>query len=390
MSSLYNKTAIDKLIKLIESQNGIKDKSQLESYIQQEMGLVLDRSVYYCNDFAIRFNQGQSARISNTVTSLSRLQKYDSIPFFACVVTPTCNHIQIANTTFLKKISHSSQKLRIDNIKGSFNGSDIMAEFDSIPNIPANFELLFAYHQGYTFEDNLERLVESTNKIKARTNKFDVTEELQAKINDSITRAKEFIASDEYEDLNRDLNSRVQAVQSEIAIAAFIDNVNIRGRIIEYLVTSDTSSLKEQIMSSLQEHKPLPVFQTEDKLGDYEKEYTKYLTQTDIKTKIMFLGSNPKAFNVDKLLEFLSQDKSVYMIYLIGINEDKSLVTGLYSFLDTKLLNATKFVHHWSGRSSRGTAQYIGSALSEILKRNCSCTIDIQQAKQFMLELIKR
>jgi len=35
-----------------------------------------------------------------------------------------------SNTTFLKKISHSSHELRTDNIKGSFNGSDIMVVYE--------------------------------------------------------------------------------------------------------------------------------------------------------------------------------------------------------------------------------------------------------------------
>ena len=66
--------------------------------------------------------------MSNTVLSLSALQKYDDKPFIVCIVTPDTNYMMLANSTFLKKISHSSQELRVDNIRGSFNGSDIMIE----------------------------------------------------------------------------------------------------------------------------------------------------------------------------------------------------------------------------------------------------------------------
>jgi len=41
----------------------------------------------------------------------------------------------MANTTFLKKISHSSHQLRVDNVRGSFLGHDIMREYEGIENI---------------------------------------------------------------------------------------------------------------------------------------------------------------------------------------------------------------------------------------------------------------
>ena len=71
-------------------------------------------------------------------------------------------------TQLLRKISHSSQELRVDNIKGSFNGSDIMRDFMGVSNEPDNFEFLFTSHRNYTFEENLERLVEATNNIHPR------------------------------------------------------------------------------------------------------------------------------------------------------------------------------------------------------------------------------
>ena len=40
--------------------------------------------------------------------------------FIVCIVTPETNHLLLSNSTFLKKISHSSQELRVDNIRGIF------------------------------------------------------------------------------------------------------------------------------------------------------------------------------------------------------------------------------------------------------------------------------
>ena len=71
-----------------------------------------------------------------------------------------------------EKISHSSQALRQDNIRGSFNGSDIMRNFEGVENIPENFESLFHSHENYTFEENLVRLVEATNQIAPTGSRF--------------------------------------------------------------------------------------------------------------------------------------------------------------------------------------------------------------------------
>ena len=387
---MYNKNAINRLIAYIERLNGIGDKEKLSSMVKKEFNLTQDRKVFYSPDFSIRFSKSKSKRMSNTVLSLSALQKYDAEPFIVCIVTPETNHLLLSNSTFLKKISHSSQELRVDNIRGSFNGSDIMLDFDLIENKPENFQRLYAYHTGLSFQDNLERLVESTNKIVGRNLRFDITPTTEKSILLSVDRAEHFLASSEYIDLKNDLDSRVKRVQGEIAIAAFIDNVNMRGRVIEYLITDDGSSMKDQIIDALHSDSPLPSFKIEDKLGDYSKTYPFYLTETDIKTKVLFLDGNPKAYNIDKLLEFLSTQKSVYMIYLLGIDENKQIVASLVSAFDERLISATSLQQHWAGRNSRGVAQFKGKALVSILSQNEGSYIDYDEAIGFLKQLINR
>lgn len=387
---MYHKKSVENLVQYIESFHGIGDKEKLSKMVQEEFSLVKDRKVFVGDGFAIRFSKAKSKRMSNTVLSLSTLQKYDSEPFIVCIVTETKNHLLLANTTFLKKISHSSHELRMDNIKGSFNGGDIMIDFQNIENEPHSFERLFAYHSGFSFQDNLERLVESTNGIVGRVQKFDVDSSVQQCILDSVSRAQMFVSSDEYTDLKSDLDERVRKVQGEIAIAAFIDNVNIRGRIIEYLITDNGSNLKTQIIRALHDNEPLPRFKTEDKLGDYSKNYPLYYTETDIKTKVLFLNGNPKAYNVDKLLEFLATEKSIYMIYILGIDENGEIIARLCSAYDKRLILATNIIHHWAGRNSRGVAQFLGSALAEILNDAPKNQIDETEAKEFLISLIDR
>ena len=68
-------------------------------------------------------------------------------------------------------------------------------------------------------------------------------------------------------------------------------------------------------------------------MGDYSKSYPDYYTETDIKTKVLFLSGNPKAYNIDKLLEFLATEKSVYMIYLLGVDDNDNIVQNYVPLL---------------------------------------------------------
>lgn len=389
---MYSKPVIDELIERIQSLSGVADKTKISDSIVREFSLTKDRSVYYCSDFAIRFCKANKINFSNTVLSLSALQKYDDRPFIVCLVTPNKNYLLLSNTTFLKKISHSSHELRVDNIKGSFNGSDIMREFSDIQNIPEKFPILFDIHQNFTFEENLIRLVESTNNIAPKGEKFIPTISQIGTIRNSIERAKLFLDSREYQDLRDDLNDRVSKVASEIAIAAFIPNVNIRGRLIEYLITSSPNdNLKIAIINGLRDAKYaiLSKLHTKDDLGDYEKIYENFNTKTDIKTKILFLSSNPKAYNIDKLLKFLSEKKSVYLIFIVGVSERKSVHTELFSIFNQQILTHTSILNHWAGRNSRGVTQFNGDALRDILD-HFDKSIDIEDAQHYLDTLLSR
>jgi len=68
-----NTQLIVELIESIGREDGINDKAELTSIIQKEFGLTRDRSVYYCDAFAIRFSKAAKTGFSNTVLSLSNL-----------------------------------------------------------------------------------------------------------------------------------------------------------------------------------------------------------------------------------------------------------------------------------------------------------------------------
>ena len=72
-------------------------------------------------------------------------------------------------------------------------------------------------------------------------------------------------------------------------------------------------------------------------MGDYERVFNNGHTYTDIKTKIVYLDSAPKAYNVDKFSQKMADDDSVILFFLVGIGDDgifntAVLLEGLSSF----------------------------------------------------------
>jgi len=360
--------SLQSLVKLIHENDGINDKRRLADIVSEKFSLTNDRSVFYCAEFAIRFSSAKSSSFSNTVLSLSNLKKVDDRPFVVCLVTPTANYCFLANTTLLKKISHSSQELRENNIKGSFNGSDIVRDFEGIANNAENLERLFEIHAGIGFENNLPRLVEATNNISPTGVKYVVTDKAKSVIFSAPQRAIHFVNSNEVRELKQELDGKVDKFKTEILLAGLIENINVRGRIIEYLIAGEDENLRQALVSALKAgDKGIPQFKTENALGDYQKIFKDYHTETDVKTKIMILNSNPKAYNLDKILEFLALERSVFMFYFVGIEPAKIVNTVLISMFQEKLLETTILLKHWAGRNSRGVTQFEGKTINSLI-----------------------
>ncbi|MFN2454708.1 MAG: hypothetical protein ABR577_10865 [Pyrinomonadaceae bacterium] len=380
---------LENLSEFIQSHKTVNDKNRLATLVKEQFPLVKDRSVFYNSHFAIRFSKANSANFGNTVLGLSALQKYDDRPFIVCLVLKDENILLLVNSTFLKKISHSSQSLRVDNIRGSFNGSDILREFNGVRNSPENFDELFEIHKQIPFEVNLVRLVEATNGIAPTGKKFDVLEESKISILNAPLRAKNFSESAEFKQLKDELDGLVSKFQNEILIASLIENVKIRGNIIEYLIAGKDETLKQNLISSLQNRTDVPPFKTDNELGDYVKNFDDiYYTATDIKTKIMVLNSNPKAYNLDKMLSFLSSKNSVFMFYFVGIDFDKVLDPVLVSMFHDKVLANTILIKHWAGRNSRGVSQLNGKRIKELFTDRTPTNISLDKSIEFLNSVI--
>lgn len=380
---------IKQLIEFINNNSKVNDKKKLAQHTQKEFTLTKDRSIYYNAQFAIRFSTSKSTNFSNTVLGLSALQKYDDRPVFVCLVLKDKNLLFLVNSTFLKKVSHSSQKLRVDNIKGSFNGSDIEKVFNGISNAPENFDELFEIHKQIPFEDNLVRLVEATNNISPSGTKFLVNEDNQTQILASPTRAKKFVESDKFSELKEELDSLVKKYENEILIASLIENVKIRGNVIEYLIAGKDELLKTNLINALQSDSVIPFFKSENELGDYTKDFDEeFYVATDIKTKIMVLKSNPKAYNLDKMLDFLSKQNTVFMFYFVGIGLNEVLTPVLVSMFHKTVLDNTILIKHWAGRNSRGVSQLNGAKIKDLFTEIDVKEIDNEKSKIFLNHII--
>lgn len=211
-------------------------------------------------------------------------------------------------------------------------------------------------------------MVEATNNISPSGKKFEPSGVQTQLILLAPSRAINFVSSDDAQTLKAELDSKVDRFSNEILLAALIENVNVRGRVIEYLIAGEDERLRDELIAALQrQSNGIPQFKTGNALGDYTREFDEYFTETDVKTKIMILDSNPKAYNLDKMLLFLSAERTVFMFYFVGIQPGKIVSTVLISMFQKRLLDATILLEHWAGRNSRGVSQFEGKTISQLI-----------------------
>lgn len=195
--------------------------------------------------------------------------------------------------------------------------------------------------------------------------------------------------SEEYAQLKKELDEKVEKYKNEILIAGFIENVNIRGRIIEYLIVGEDDELRKSLIEALHENgNVIPGFRTKNNLGDYIRVFDDYDTATDVKTKIMILSSNPKGYNIDKLLEFLAKESSIFMFYFIGIEPNKIVNKILVSMFQADLLKSTILLKHWAGRNSRGVTQFEGKTIHQLIL-SPNNKIDRKETERFLAILME-
>lgn len=342
-------------------------KDEITAATTEHFRLLRKRVVYFSPGFAIRFSSTSRTSFSNTVLGLSTLKLYDKLPFIVCIVRSENIELLLANSTFLKKISHSSKKLQMDNVRGSFLGQDILQEYTGVSNVPENFEELFSIHQEFTWEENLARLVEATNKIVPTGVRFSPTRSEIDNILSTVDIAHFLARQPEYLSIGSHLNSITSTNRTAILEAGKINNVNVRGNTIEQIITQAANSHKLEDLSYTLS--------------------TGTRVMVDVKTKILTLTSSPKGYNINKVLKNLAEGNTIFSFFFVGLNvESQTMSTRLVSFLDQMILNVTRIRHHWAGRNSKGATQ-LGD-VSSIFESNFQETVRVAEARMFLHQLI--
>ncbi len=344
------------------------DKQEIQTVASEQFGLTKKRSVYVGPSFALRFCAASQASFSNTVVGLSTLKEYDDKPFVVCVVRPNGLEFLLANSTLLKKISHSSHQLRVDNVRGSFLGHDIQREYDGILNEPANFERLFALHQVFGWTENLKRLVDATDAIAPTGKRQVFTSSAHKNIFAAPRLAASLSGRDDYQAVEAELTALIKPNRAAILKAAGVDNVNLRGNLIEQILTRTANfhSLHD-LTRSLRAGTSLTI---------------------DIKTKLLNLSSSPKGYNIDKTLDMFALGNTAFSYFFVGIDvARREISTKLISVLDSNIIDATRIQFHWAGRDSRGVTQLTGD-LSWLFDTNYNEAIDVPKGESFLERLM--
>lgn len=359
-------------IKAYRADNPGATKDQVAAAAKASCGLREIDKVYACDDYALRFSFSKKPSFSNTVLGLKRVKAFDNIPLVVVVCRPDSTEFLLANSTLLKKVSHASHQLRVNNIVGSFNGTDILRSFDGVANSLENFAELFTRHQAFTWQENLERLVEAANRIAGTGKRFEPTNEQRGVIASAPLLAKELLKRGSYARLKQELSEIVRDRSAQILKVAkkHKDNVNMRGNEIEQIITG---GINEHNLGDM-------VCQLD---GDVNLE-------VEIKTKLMDRASSPKAYNVDKALQALATPRTLIVFCFVGIDIKAERVTAsTVSIFDRTVIQATRVQRHWAGRNSRGVTQLTGD-LAPLFKPTFTEEIDEKSAVDFLQSLIDR
>ncbi|MCY4298465.1 MAG: hypothetical protein OXC61_04115 [Flavobacteriaceae bacterium] len=238
-------------------------------------------------------------------------------------------------------------------------------------------------------------MVEKTNNIVPNGSKLQVTDLMKDIILDAPKRAISFTISRDFKTLEKILINNLKKYEGYIKVASLIEDPKTRGVVIEGFITGEKRVIDSFCKNKDDQNTFLTEVKSENGLGDYEKSFDQFLTKTDVKTKVLYDKSNPKAYNIDKFLEFMSNDKSVFMFFFVGLkpkeynnNENISIENALINVFQVEILKKTRIQYHLSGRNSRGGTLLNGEVIKTLLlvpKNN----INEIESRDFLIKLME-
>lgn len=319
--------------------------------------------------FVVRVSENSSDHgFPNAVVAFRKIIENDDRPVVVCLLTPNRCLLHLANTTFLRKVTHSSHGLTEHKLVGSILGGDIVGEYEGITNAAENLTRLWELHQSADHAAHLARIIAATIAIRASGVGWAPTPAELDRILASPVLASRVSTAAEYAAVARALDATVQGQHLRILEAAKDSSPKRRGDRIEEIVTG---AAKNQ------------------GLGDLVVEVLTTTIAIDVKSKRLDKSSAPKGYNIDKALRELARGNRLVAMLFVGVDPEAGLLTTrLASIFDRRLIASARIDARWSGRGTRGTVQFSGSVIDTLWAPNFTEDVDVEVAMSFLRRLI--
>ncbi|MBK9273030.1 MAG: hypothetical protein IPM49_00630 [Flavobacteriales bacterium] len=299
---------------------------------------------------------------SNTITSLKNILKHDELPFVAVFLDKSAVRFKLANSSLIKKASHSSQGITLERIKGSINGGDILNTLGDVLNEHAHLAELFAQHKDEDHAEHRERIVEATQAIKGRA---PATPPDWDAVEENLRDGSGLLDKAILEEIRRTLFDRVASMRQAILACASHTSPKAFGDCVERMILSTDPA---------------------HALGDIL--FANGRVAVDIKGRKAGVPSSPKAFNVQKLVDHLSKGPGAALFFTVTVDVQAGTVAcTLIHMLHPELMKHYWHDVRWSGRGSLGTLSLKGD-LSAVLNTTERLDLDAPAAITRLRELL--
>jgi hypothetical protein len=314
------------------------DKDKLEGWVQHELEARKEGALWLVDHqhqrFALRLARSKGIALPNTILGFKRLLKHDAEPIVIVQVYGQSIRFLLANSTLVAKVSHSSVGLTATTIVGSINGTDVLpASRGGVANTGHNLAALFAVHQAADKASELARIVQATRSISSWRAYWTIDWEL---VRTNLEKANAAAATAIPHAQLEALLTEVEQEHGAILELAQRTPGKLPGKKIEQLLTN-----------TMVRHA----------FGDVST--TDGLFEVDIKAHRQGTSSNPKAFNMDKVLRLL-HERPVMPLYLFVVVGDAQLQCRYLPMLHQNVLGHTRWQNRWSGRNAYGGTQLTG------------------------------
>lgn len=354
---------------LKENEKSLLKEKDISKKLIEKFDLKLYKSILYNEFFAMKISLCNKKNYSNSVTSLKNLIKFNDVPILNLVMKKNRIDVYLINLTLIKKVTHSSPNLEINNICGSIVGSDIIKNKFQFDNCLDNIDILFKEHLENDLNQNLKRIINNTKSAKSKKQKFIPSEHEKKLIFDSINSSYIFIKN-YYEIFTNYISELIKNNEKQIIELRKIENNKVRGTELENLF-KNISDVK-----NLNKHD----------LGNFEIDYNGFTIKINVISKLIDKKGSPKDYNIDKILKFLSQGNTIYLNLIVGIG-DNFVKSRLISIFDEKLINNINITDKWSGFNRKGCTQYSNETMNMVLDNNENI-IDFESSKEMLDKFI--